>query len=322
MTEQQLITLRRQLRGGEQPPDWVVAELRRVADALVRYGRLPASMSPYGSWDEEATEELMQGWMEGKLLRGDLRALADRARTPVAFRRLAERSLRHWLLNQRERSQAQNLFGRMARLLEQDQTTFKVTQAAERKQDTWWTLANKPEAEPFAGPDRELLSAAWSLGEFVLVRFSSEQTKLSPLLSGPDLRRFVVGMLDATGRALTLNLLQRALRDRFDLGDVQLGDLEAAGELASPEGVAEDAVLREAAGAVIGELDARQTAVLLGLQSEQTSAALAAELNCSPATITNDKAAIAKLVARYSENDSERDQLLKKVADVLYEEGA
>ena len=80
--------------------------------------------------------------------------------------------------------------------------------------------------------------------------------------------------------------------------------------------------MRDAARAVIGELDTRHTAVLLGLQSGQTSAALAAELQVSPATITNDKAAIANLVARYSENDSERDELLKKVADLLYEESA
>lgn len=232
MTAQQLNTLRGQLRRGAQPPGWVIEELRRVADALVRYGHLPASMSPYGNWDEEATDELLQGWLEGKLLRGDLRALADRARTPAAFRRLAERSLRHWLLNQRERSQAQNLFGRIARLLEEDQETFKLAQPAERKQDGWWTLVSAPEAEPFSGSDRELIAAAWSLGDFVMVRFSSEQAKLSPLLSGPDLHRFVVGMLEATGRSLTLTLLQRALRDRFDLGEVQLGELETAGHLA------------------------------------------------------------------------------------------
>jgi hypothetical protein len=289
---------------------------------LVFRGNLPTSLSPYGSWDDEAIEEILQGWLERRLLRGGLLAILDRAVTPAGFRRLAERSLRQWLLNERERSYSQNLYARMARMLEEDEEVFHLRQQESRPQDVWWTTRAARDANLFSGAERDLASAAWSLGDFALLRHN-EQERLSPLLSGEDIRRFVIGMFEATGCALTLNQLTGALKLRFDLRAPVFEALPADDELVvGSDRVADDAVLRDTAKTVLGELTARQADVLLGTRAGESLDSLAQRHSCSPATIYNEQRRIASIVLRYSENNNERDRLLKIAGDLLYEDSA
>ena len=89
------------------------------------------------SWNREAEEEVFQSWCAGRLVKsGQLQALLDRAATIEAFRRLGERSLRQHVLNQRERSQVQNLYSRAAELLQDDDDFASFVEAA-RPQDVW-----------------------------------------------------------------------------------------------------------------------------------------------------------------------------------------
>lgn len=320
MNAQELTAGRAALRGTGEVTQPVQAELRSVARWLVYAANLPSSLSPYGRWDEEAVGEILQGWYEERLLRGHLQGILDRARTPDAFRRLARRSLRQWLLNQRQRSYSQNLFARVRALLEGG-PPFVQRQSGTRPQDSWWTLETAADAPLFARPERELLSAAWGLGDFELLRYT-ERHKLSPLLSHDDLVRFVVGLLTATGEALTLGMISRALRDRFGLDDLVELPLDDPGEglvLASPDAVAERVVLREQAKAAADELTPRQIDVLLGTRAGETMETLASRHGCAIATIYNEQRRVAKVVERLSENASERDELLKTLSDLLYE---
>ena len=282
----------RELRDGAQvlrARGEVTDALRRELEAVVRWlvfaANLPTSMSPYGKWDDEAAEELLQAWLEERLLRGHLQALLDRARTPDALRRLAKRSLRQWLLNHRRRSYSQNLYLRLQKLL--DDPPFVRRQEAARPQDTWWTLESAPNAPLFAKPERELESVAWSLGDFELLRYS-EREKLSPLLSAADLRRFAEGLLRRTGCALTLGMMLRALRHRFGLDEPAHEPLDRPERelaLAAADAVAEGAVIRRQAKAVLEELAQRQRDVLLGTRAGETLEQLAARHRCAVATI-------------------------------------
>jgi hypothetical protein len=319
VTEQELAQARASLRSSGEVGEPLLEELRAVVERLGRFGGLPASMSPFGSWDQEATEELLQGWLEGKLLRGDLLALLDRARAVSGLRRMAEQSLRHWLLNQRERSQSQNLYSRIAGLL-CDSDSYVVREDSARPQDVWWTLAAAPDAPVYAGDARMLSAVAWSLGELEVVRYSSEASKNSPLLSRTDLERFVRGMLEVTESALTLTLLMRALQARFDLAPVHLEQLEEnAGAVASEDEVAEEVVLRDAAWAVISELSSRQADILLGKRADESLEVLAERHGCSRATVHNELARIGAVATRYSENPREAGQILNIAGDLLYE---
>ncbi len=60
--------IRRRYREEDPLDPQLAAELRRIASRLVRYGGLPALYAPYRVWDEEAEEEVFQGWYAGRLV--------------------------------------------------------------------------------------------------------------------------------------------------------------------------------------------------------------------------------------------------------------
>ena len=314
MTDARLQELRRLLRQGQLEPD-LVDELKSVVARLVRLRLLPPAYAPYGQWDDEAAEELFASWYETRLLgRGHLQLLLDRARSAGAFRRLAEQSLRQHLLNQRARSQAQNLYWRVVELLEGDDD-FELVRDAVRPQDRWWRRTASGASE-WSGDDRKLVAEAFALGDFAIIRYRADAKKLSPLMDADELKRFVDGLLARTG-ALTPTLITRALEQRFDLGAVSEEELTEAVAPAAPEpDISVDLALTDAARSVIAELTARQIEVLR-LSESATVDEMARALQCSVGTVHNEQRRIATTIERSCEPD-EREELLKKVADLVY----
>jgi hypothetical protein len=320
--ERELRQARRALRERGEATDAVLAELRRIVKASVWSGTLPAVLAPYGHWDTEAEQDVYQGWLAERLLReGALQSLLDRARTAGAFRRMAERSLRHWLLNTRERTQAQNLYERVAEMLSSEER-FVCVLEAERPAERWWALRAAAYTQPFGAGEERLLEIARSLGNFELVHYRAGAAKHSPLLGRSELLRFLSELLEQAGGALSLALIARAINRRFGLVQISVGELDEAAEIAEEEpGVGEQVAFDELARGVIGELSARQCAVLAGTRASQTLEAMAAEHGCSAATISNEQRRVALVIERYA-GEGERHDLLRIVGDALYEAGS
>ena len=315
MTDARLRELRRAVRAGAMPED-LVAELRAVAHDLARRTLLPPSLAPYGVWDQDAADDLFGDWYASRLLgRGHALALLDRARTAAGFRRLAERSLRQHLLNARDRSQAQNLYERTVALL-RESPRFEVVRAASRSQDEWFGLAGADVA-PWHGPERELVAAAWALGDFTVIRYRASAAKLSPVLDAEALERFVGGLMARTSAALTPRLLMDALSARFDLAPPRVQSLEEGTAPTSGERLDVEVVLRDTARALVAGLTERQREVLRR-SGDETVAVLAAVLGCSPATIVNEQRRVGEAVTRMSEDQRERGALLNITRDLVY----
>ena len=316
MTDARLQELRRLLRTGQLEPD-LVAELKDVARRLVRLRLLPPSYAPYGRWDDEAADEVFASWYERRLLgRGHLQLLLDRAATAGGFRRLAEESLRQHLLSERDRSQGQNIYRRLVALLAAD-ADFVLVRDARRPQDRWWRVADEDVSE-WAGDDRALVAAAWALGDFVLIRYRADASKLAPLLAADELKRFVLGLLERVEAALTPTLIMRAVSARFDLGAVEVGELgEAAEESRGGPDVAAEVALRETAWAIVAELSARQVEVLKRT-GEESIEETARALGCSVGTVVNEQRRVGAVITRFAEDEAERDNLLKVVGDLVY----
>lgn len=226
MTNAEYREIRRRYREADALDPRLAAELRQIASRLVRYGGLPSAYAPYRVWDEEAEEEVFLSWYAGRLAKeGQLQALLDRAATIEGFRGLGERSLRQHVLNQRERSQVQNLYARTAQLLREDDDFVEFVPAA-RPQDVWWGLAAWSAPAQFTGRENDLFAAAWSLGDFEIIRYKADAKKLAPVLAAPELKRFVAGLLGAVAALLTLSLFARVFEQRFDLGAMQLDSLD------------------------------------------------------------------------------------------------
>lgn len=314
MTDRRLRECRSLLRRGQLEPD-LVGELKSVAKRMVRLRVLPPSYAPYGTWDDEAAEEVFASWYEVRLLgRGHLQLLLDRAASVGAFRRLAEHSLRQHVLNQRARSQTQNVYWRVVELLETDDS-FELLRDAGRPQDRWWRRAGC-EAVEWAGDERLLVAHAYALGDFAVIRYRADAKKLSPVLDASELKRFVDGLLTRAG-GLTPTLIMRAFQHRFDLDAVSEKQLS---EDALPSGVASDIpsdlALTDTARSTVAEFTSRQLEVLRRSEA-QTVEQMAHALGCSAGTIHNEQRRIAAIIERNAEPE-EREQLLNKLADLLY----
>jgi hypothetical protein len=322
IAERDLRSARRALRERGEPSELVLLELRRVVRASVRSGTLPAMFAPYGQWDEEAEQDTYQGWLADRLLKnGALQSLLDRARSPAAFRRLAERSLRQWLLNTRERTQAQNLYGRIAALLKEDDA-FVCVRGAERPANRWWAVLAYAQSDCYAGTEHQLLRLAHSLGEFELIHYRADSQKHSPLLSHDELLRFVTGLLDAARAPVSLELIARTLTQRFGVRHVSVKQLDEAAEVAVGDAsIADQVASNQLARAVIAELSPRQCAVLAGTRAGETLTEMAKQHECSAATVSNEQNRIATVIAAFVD-EVERSDLLMIVGDVLYEAGS
>lgn len=315
-----LRTLRRRVRSGEMPSE-LVNELRGVALRLARTHRLPPAFAPYGVWNDEGAEEAFAGWYAERLVaEGRLLELLDRSPDLQAFRRLSERSLRQFLINARDRSQAGNLYARLVRLLRETPSAYRLVQDASRPQDRWFGLAGTSSDTLWSQPERTLIAHAWALGDFTVIRYRAGAAKLSPVLDSEALEEFVTGLLTRTDSALTPRLIMTALSARFALGEVEVGSLDAevvppAAQSSSPP---EEVLQRETARYVREALTERQAAILV--RSEDTVADIAVAVGCSAGTVVNEQRRIGILVAEATGDGRERDAVLNEIVDVLYSE--
>lgn len=320
MTDNELEEIREVFEEAEDLDPRLHAELRRVVSRFLYFGGLPDSYAPHGRWDADSEEEVLHAWLAKRLIGGGkLQALLDKARSAGGFRSMAERSLRQYLLNERERSQAQNLFWRTRELLEADDD-FELAHDAKRVQDRGWRPRGSTTNGVFEGSDEELAAAAWSLGDFTIIRFHASAKKLAHVLSIADLKRFVLGLLGALEVVLTLTQVMRAAELRFDLGQVQFEELETVQDEVALD-VADQAALQQTALAVIAEMTARQVEVLLDTAADEPLKDIAERCSCSQATAHNEQRRVGELIKRYSADGEEAEALLKMVCDSLYEEG-
>jgi hypothetical protein len=314
--------IRRRYRESAELDPRLARELRQIASRLVRFGGLPSAYAPYGVWDREAEDEVFQSWYGGRLVNaGQLQALLDRAATIQGFRRLGERSLRQYVLNQRERSQVQNLYARTAELLIEDDDFAAFVEAA-RPQDVWWGLTIWSDPPQFNASEGGLYASAWSLGEFEIIRYRTDAKKLAPVLAAAELKRFVVGLFEAVASLLTLSLLARTFEQRFDLGAVQLDSLDSdeAPEVAAGK-EADPLELEQTSLAIVAELNQRQAEVLIGTDADETQEAMAERLRCAVGTIINEQRRIGSIIDRHAESSDQRGILLRTVLDLLHEGG-
>lgn len=310
MREADYAAARAAVLAGEDPPPALLEDCRRSVGLLIHSSGLPAHYSPDGVWSPEATEEVYADWVAVRLVgRGQLRAMLQRAPVLRVFRRMAETSVRQHLIDGLKPSQAANLYERVTRLLAGDRFI-----ASGSGTGRLWRLADGP-AAPFDGDDRRLLSVAWSLGDFRVIRYDLKARKLSPLLDADELERFVTGMLGAG--AMTAATIVHALRLRFGLDeDEKAGELDDALHASGAPDPQAAPVVGELVSATLAELSERQAKVLIGIAHDVPGRELAVQLGCSTGTISHERSRIADILGRLG---TDAPEVLKHVLDALFQ---
>lgn len=294
------------------------ATLNSVVTAIVRFGNLRPEYSPTGQWNDEAAQEIFADWQSDRLIgTGQLARILQEAATLDAMRRIASEAVRRNLIDNLERSQARNIYTRIRKLLEGDETFEDVG-------GDCWRIAGSA-ATVWQRTPRELLGYAWSLGEFETIVYRPDAKKLSPLLEASELKRFVVGLLKRTNCAIRASDIVETLSARFGLGGVELEELDDdVADVMAPrpdESIAEKPDFDRAARFAIAELTERQQIVLGHQLSGATNREIAKECGISVGTVNAEQQTIAKALARNGSLDQDgRANLLNAVRDVLFEQ--
>ena len=316
------LALRARFRGSGEIDEELYGLLHRLSAAIVFGARLAPAYSPTGRWDAEGHAEALHGWIERRLLRTNaLLAAFDHAEHPRPFLNSLERNFRHHLENAKERGELDNLISRTGELLREEEDFLDHVPAA-RPSDVWWGLSSWEAPEPWQGSDRDLLAAAWGLGEQQIFRYSPSVERASPVLSTETLREFLTGLFGAIGDLLTISHLAVVLRGRFDLGAPGEVDIESVPEPAAPEAdTADPAWVEEAATALVAELSPRQLEAMRRRHDGETLEAIAEALGVSRGTADNALRSSGPLIDKHCVDGITREEILEKVVDSLSLEG-
>lgn len=292
--------------------------LARIVSVIVFGTRLPPAYSPTGHWDRGSAEEALHGWIERRLLRTNaLLAAFDLAAEPGPFIASLERNFRHYLENEKERGELDNLISRTGQLLREDEA-FEDFIGARRASDVWWGLREWREAAPLQASDEHLVSLAFALGEVVLFHYSAQVDRASPVLSTETLRDFLIRLFEAAQSLLTLGHLAIVFSRRFDLGPPRRIKLnEEAVEVADPGGELDEESARAAAASLLAELSERQLGAILARAEDLTLEQIAERLGVSRGTADNALRSVAPLIEKHCVNGLEKEQILEKLLDAL-----
>jgi len=311
------LRLRLGYRETGQINDELYALLLRLVRGLVFRGGLPPAWSPTGKWDREAAEEAAHGWIVRRLLQTNaLLAAFDHASAPRPFFRSLERNFRHYLENERERGEIDNLISRTGAML-RDDNRFRDWIPQAQPSDTWWGLSEWDSPTPYQGNEDWLVSAAWAVGEVVIFRYSHSVERASPILATDELGRFLVELFERVEALLTLRLLAVVFRRRFDLDEprsIEIG--EALEAVAGPEEPDEQVTL-DAAFGVVAEMTPRQAEVLVRKYAGDPLDAIAQSLDVSRGTVDNELVRAGAIIDRHVADATTREAILEKLLDAL-----
>jgi len=319
LTDTEFADAERALQQGEITTP-LFAFIGRLVRVLAATRSLPPSLSTTGGWDAEGVEETAAGWWEERLLTGTLRHAFDRCAGPRALSRFLETSLRNWLIDRARRSRQPRLLARAAELLTGEPETFQAATPGPPL-DEQWGLVGWEGPAPFAGETEDLLRHVFALGDFELVRFSDQAEKAEPVISTPDLRRLVHGLLERTGQLITLRQLDDVIRARFPEAFASSAPVDELPESPSADPpVADQAAALEIARQLLPRLTGRQASMLVGryLRSA-TLEQLAEEHGCSRGTADNELRRAHAVLRQGMTSDDDQALVLKNLLDLASE---
>jgi DNA-binding CsgD family transcriptional regulator len=317
LSPEQFARARDAVQRGDVTPE-MYAFLSRLVAVAQRTRTLAPAPVPGGRWDDpDSVAETVQAWLAEALLAGGLLRAFDVCMNPRALSRYLERALRNWLISRSRQAAGPRLLERAVVLLESDEAFVQLRQAravAER----WWGLAEWRDPELFAGGDDEVISAAWALGDFVLLRYPSSE-RSDPVLGGEDLLRFLLGLLARLDKGLSGAHFDAGFRARFNYAYASAPiALEEAPELADGTEVEAAVAARDAARIALADLTERQLQVLLE-RPRRTLEEMAARLQVSRGTVDNEWRRALLKVREASPSDALFDAVLENLLDLASE---
>jgi len=293
--------------------------LDRVVTSTAR--QYPAALySKTQVWDKDSFADLKHDWVEARLLRrGDLAAMLAVASDTKVFRSMLTRSLSQFIINQRHRSSATNLFKRLQVMLAAD-PRFRRVPPVTKSSSQLWTLTEGGWDDPSQASLRGLVATTQDLTDEALhvVRYGPHALKSSPILRDAPLGEFVCHLLGAAKGALSHAQIADVLSSRFNLAEVE------------PQVLDNTAISREHPIAVTVELDDLSQSVIARMgrkrvqalrefhRSDGSMLATAEALGIPKAEAVQLIEEVMALVAEISDSFDEAQSVYERIIESLF----
>jgi len=222
-------------------------------------------LEPPGGWDDENRRDLLHQFLCERL--EDLTdALIAVGADEEALLKLTSRIMKNWLTDQARKTDTGAIRLRLEELLKADPGFLRLPGHAQR-----WALAGMTGTEVGRDEDDSLMAAAMAVPNVRPVRWRDESRR-TPMASGPDLTRVLTAILGCAGPGgLEIGMLTHVFQRRFAVTVTSHVPLDAddllADRLVTPvtSDPAEESVAAARAAGMYAQLSDRERRILLHL---------------------------------------------------------
>ncbi len=290
-----------------------------VGMTAVRYP--PRIYAGAARWDEGALSELLHDWVLERLMRGDLSMMITSSSSSGALRNQLATSLKQLIINRRQRDSAGNLYRRSLAILKSDERFDQVAPGSPHRSS--WVLTDGVQRAPSQLELRALVAVAFELSdeELEVVRYGPQSLKSSPILREPQLERFLIHLLENARGSLTPAQIAQVMQHRFALVREQQVALEA--QLESEELVDLRVESDELATATLSQLSEEEVVRIRALaESDWDPLAAATASGESEGALKVAASRLGALVAEYAEEEDQAQEVMSRVCESLFIQGA
>jgi len=170
----------------------------------------PLIYSPNGVWDDDAISDICNDFILNKLLKNRWLDSYFLALDSInGLKNSLQRDFKHYLSNKKVRTEKNNLYMRVLKILRDNPDIFKQV-ASTNSGGSLWGLSTWASKE--AAQDIQVILANVALIQLPrLIRYRPDSEKLSPLLRNPDLLALMKKIFDAVGQWVSLSMLFEAI---------------------------------------------------------------------------------------------------------------
>lgn len=173
----------------------------------------PSAYSPNGVWDEDAVSGICNDFIFNKLLKkGWLDSYFLSLDSMEGLKRVLKRDFRHYLISQKTRTEKNNIYMRVKRILKNN-PKFQGSGDSTHSGSVWG-LTGRAQEDVVQDP-HDVMMVLETVQLPPLIRYRSDSAKISPLISNLDLLRLIEETMIMLDKRISLGVLVEAICNRL-----------------------------------------------------------------------------------------------------------
>jgi len=289
----------------------------------------PSTYSSNNMWDDDAISGICNDFIINKLLnKGWLDSYFLSLDSIQGLKKVLKRDCRHYLISQKTRTEKNNLYMRVRKILQDNPSKFQLFSKADTNGSIWglagWTSKDVAQDIHF------IVTTIATIQLPRLIRYRPDSAKLSPLISNPDLISLIENIFIVIDKQVSLDILFDAICNRLgvlteetiSLDDPigEMNDQVLSDVISDPKMHVEVTISsKQIAEDIYEQLSDRQREILrLQFSSEAPNLVeISEDLGMSKSTVSNELTSIEQIISDCKIDSPEIDPVLIFLKELL-----